>query len=79
MVLPFSIQSTLLRERIKVVKVNLIGGQYYISQRMSKKVKIGLFGVGHLGKIHLKLLQEIEGFDVIGFYDTDEKIRAEVA
>ncbi len=46
---------------------------------MSKKVKIGLFGVGHLGKIHLKLLQEIEGFDVIGFYDTDEKIRAEVA
>lgn len=32
-------------------------------------VKIGLIGVGHLGKIHLRLLSEIEGFDLIGFYE----------
>jgi len=42
---------------------------------MKKRVKIGLLGAGHLGKIHLKLLKEIEGFEVIGFFDIDETIR----
>lgn len=35
------------------------------------KVKIGLIGAGHLGKIHLKLLKEIAGFELVGFYDSD--------
>ncbi len=39
---------------------------------MAKTVRIGLFGVGHLGKIHLKLLKEIPGFEIIGFYDPDD-------
>ncbi len=34
----------------------------------NKKVKIGLLGVGHLGKIHLKCLHETD-FDIIGVYD----------
>lgn len=46
---------------------------------MAKKVKIGLLGAGHLGKIHLKLLQEIEGFDVVGFFDTDEIVQKNVS
>lgn len=36
-------------------------------------VKVGLIGAGHLGKIHLRLLNEIEGFELIGFYDADEE------
>jgi predicted dehydrogenase len=32
-------------------------------------LKIGLIGVGHLGKIHLRLLKEIATVQVIGFYD----------
>ncbi|MBC8173430.1 MAG: Gfo/Idh/MocA family oxidoreductase [Chitinophagales bacterium] len=36
-------------------------------------IKIGLLGAGHLGKIHLKLLQEIPDFEFTGFYDPDEK------
>ena len=32
-------------------------------------VKIGLLGVGHLGKIHLKCLQAIDSVMVTGFYD----------
>ncbi|MFM7667875.1 MAG: Gfo/Idh/MocA family oxidoreductase [Bacteroidota bacterium] len=37
-------------------------------------LKIGLFGIGHLGKIHLKLLYELpELFEVIGFYDPDDE------
>lgn len=39
-------------------------------------VKVGLIGVGHLGKIHLKLLKEIPQFEVLGFFDSD-KTRAE--
>ena len=32
-------------------------------------LKVGLLGVGHLGKIHLKLLHQSENYDLIGFYD----------
>lgn len=34
-------------------------------------VRIGVLGVGYLGKIHLRQLLQIPGFDVIGFYDPD--------
>lgn len=34
-------------------------------------MKIGVLGAGHLGKIHIKLLKEIEEFELIGFYDPD--------
>lgn len=36
-------------------------------------LKAGLVGAGHLGKIHLKLLQQSEKYNLIGFYDTDEE------
>ena len=32
-------------------------------------VKIGVIGAGHLGKIHLRLLKEINTVELIGFYD----------
>lgn len=35
------------------------------------KVRIGIFGVGHLGKIHLRCLREIPEFEIVGFYDTN--------
>lgn len=34
-------------------------------------LKIGVIGAGHLGKIHLRLLQESSQYELIGFYDTD--------
>lgn len=34
-------------------------------------LKIGVLGVGHLGKIHLKCIKEIDGYELVGFYDTD--------
>ncbi len=34
-------------------------------------LKIGVLGAGHLGKIHLKCIKEISGFDLVGFYDPD--------
>ena len=35
-------------------------------------MKIGVLGAGHLGKIHIKVIQEIAGWDLIGFYDPDD-------
>ena len=37
----------------------------------TKLIKIGVFGAGHLGKIHLKLLNESKIFNLIGFYDVN--------
>ena len=34
-------------------------------------IKAGVAGAGHLGKIHLKLLQQSNEYELIGFYDTD--------
>ncbi len=35
-------------------------------------LKAGVLGAGHLGKIHLRLLQESEKYELVGFYDPDE-------
>ncbi len=42
-------------------------------------LKIGVFGVGHLGKFHLNNWKEIEGAEVVGFYDPANDIAKEVA
>ena len=34
-------------------------------------LKVGVLGAGHLGKIHLRLLQESPKYELIGFYDPD--------
>ncbi len=34
-------------------------------------LKAGLVGAGHLGKIHLKLLNQSEKYNLLGFYDPD--------
>lgn len=34
-------------------------------------IKIGVFGAGHLGKIHIKLLKEITTLELVGFYDAN--------
>ena len=44
-------------------------------------LKAGLVGAGHLGKIHLRLLNQSEKYELVGFYDADQengkKIEAE--
>ena len=32
-------------------------------------LKIGVLGAGHLGKIHINCIKQIEDFDLVGFYD----------
>lgn len=42
-------------------------------------IKIGVLGAGHLGSIHLRMLNEISAFEVVGIYDRDTAQAAEVA
>jgi predicted dehydrogenase len=37
-----------------------------------RMLKVGVFGTGHLGKFHLNNWKEIEGIEVVGFYDPDD-------
>ena len=41
-------------------------------------LKIGILGVGHLGKFHLNNWKEISNVEVVGFYDPNDDISREV-
>ena len=46
---------------------------------MNQKLKIGVLGAGHLGKIHLRLLQQSSAFELVGFYDSQPQIAAKIS
>ncbi len=41
-------------------------------------LNIGVFGAGHLGKIHLKLLNDSKYYNLVGFHDSDKLSSIEV-
>jgi len=41
-------------------------------------LRIGVFGVGHLGKFHLNNWKNIEGTELVGFFDPNDQAAAEV-
>ncbi|MDD4142677.1 MAG: Gfo/Idh/MocA family oxidoreductase [Bacteroidales bacterium] len=42
-------------------------------------LRIGVLGAGHLGKIHIKCLQGIPEYKLVGFYDINEEVAKSVA
>ena len=42
-------------------------------------IKIGVIGAGHLGKIHIRLLKQIQEFELVGFFDADSKNAEKIA
>ena len=42
-------------------------------------IKIGVIGAGHLGKIHIRLLKEIQEFEFVGFYDSNDENAQKIA
>lgn len=42
-------------------------------------LKIGVLGAGHLGKIHLRLLQQSEQYELVGFYDENTEYADKIA
>ncbi len=41
-------------------------------------LKAGVLGAGHLGKIHLKLLNQSDQYELVGFYDRDKEASATI-
>lgn len=41
-------------------------------------LKIGVLGAGHLGKIHIRCIKQINDYELIGFYDPNEEIALQV-
>ncbi len=44
-----------------------------------QKLKIGLVGAGHLGKIHLKCILASEKYELVGFFDANTDIQKSIA
>lgn len=42
-------------------------------------LKVGVLGAGHLGKIHLRLLQQSEKYELVGFYDENPEYAEKIA
>ena len=42
-------------------------------------LKVGVFGVGHLGKFHLNNWKEIQQVEIVGFYDPNDSAAMEVS
>ena len=40
---------------------------------MKNELKVGVLGAGHLGKIHLRLLNQSERYELVGFYDPNQE------
>ncbi|MDD3739537.1 MAG: Gfo/Idh/MocA family oxidoreductase [Lentimicrobiaceae bacterium] len=42
-------------------------------------IKIGVIGAGHLGKIHIQCIKQVDQLDLVGFYDNDPHIAEQVS
>lgn len=50
----------------------------FVGPNILSMLKIGVLGVGHLGKFHLNNWKEISGIELIGFYDPNDVTAQEV-
>ena len=41
-------------------------------------LKIGVVGSGHLGKVHIKILKNVDFVELVGFYDIDKEVSVSV-
>lgn len=68
--------SSLLKSKRNPIRLK---GSYYTKKEMlllfktiTFMLKVGVLGAGHLGKIHLRLLNESKKYSFIGFHDTNK-------
>lgn len=47
--------------------------------KKNRMLKIGVLGAGHLGKIHIRLIKEIDAYELVGFYDPIPEAAAKAA
>jgi predicted dehydrogenase len=46
---------------------------FTFAKNYATMLKIGVLGAGHLGKIHIKCIQMIPEYQLVGFYDVDQE------
>lgn len=52
----------------------------YICSMSENKLKIGVFGAGHLGRIHIRLILELtEHYELLGFFDPSDEAAEKVS
>lgn len=44
-----------------------------------EKLRIGVLGAGHLGKIHIRILKDAQDYELIGFHDPNPRVSAEAS
>ncbi len=44
-----------------------------------KKLNVGIIGTGHLGKIHTKLMKDVNRANLVGVYDLKHEVALKVA
>ena len=54
--------------KIYVTKIQ----KFTIFAKIFVMLKIGVLGAGHLGKIHINCIKQIDKYELVGFYDQDE-------
>ncbi|SFN32718.1 hypothetical protein SAMN05660413_00493 [Salegentibacter flavus] len=45
----------------------------FLFQKLKYMLKVGVLGAGHLGKIHLRLLNESDKYELVGFFDLNSE------
>ena len=51
----------------------------FVKHLLTKMIKTGVVGAGHLGKIHIDILKDVDFTQLIGFFDSDPKVREELS
>ena len=51
----------------------------FVKNLLTKMIKTGVIGAGHLGKIHIDILKDVDFTQLIGFFDSDPKVREELS
>ena len=49
-----------------------------LSDKLITMLKIGVLGAGHLGKIHINCIRQIDKFDLVGFFDPADSTARQV-
>ena len=50
-----------------------------LQKKQKRMLRIGIMGAGHLGKIHIKCIQQIPEYEFVGFFDPDQENAKKVA
>ncbi len=60
-------------------QVEIFSQKRYLCAKQTPMLKAGVLGAGHLGKIHLKLLNQSSKYELVGFFDADTEASQKIS